>query len=267
MKLNNITIGTDPELFLFDTSTEKFRSAIEIVPGTKEMPWHPNELPNGFALQTDNVLVEFNVPAVNFEDEHTFIENILRMKNFIREFVKQYDTNLTIICQAAAMLPQEELNHPAALEFGCDPDFNCYTGKQNKRPEIKNPFLRSAGFHWHIGYQDSNLKDSIDLIRYMDLFMGVPSVLFDNDVRRRKLYGKAGAFRLQPYGVEWRVLSSYFLDRADLIAMMYRQLEKAIRAFEDNMPLPEPHVVRTAINHSDVELAKQLIEVYKLIEL
>lgn len=267
MKLNKITIGTDPELFLFDTDAETFKSAIGIVPGTKEDPWHPNELPEGFALQTDNVLVEFNVPAVKFEDEHTFIENIVRMKHYIREFVKQYDANLTTVCQAAALLPKEELETPGACLFGCDPDFNCYTGRQNRRPEPKNPLLRSAGFHWHVGFENANLKDSIQLIRYMDLFMGVPSVLFDTDIRRRRLYGKAGAFRLQPYGVEWRVLSSYFLDRADLIAMMYRQLAKAIQAFEDNLPLPEPIRVVNTINKSDITLAKQLIDQYKLIEL
>ena len=34
----------------------------------------------------------------------------------------------------------------------------------------------------------------------IDAYVGLPSILYDTDAERRKLYGKAGCFRLQPYG-------------------------------------------------------------------
>ena len=34
----------------------------------------------------------------------------------------------------------------------------------------------------------------------MDLFLGVPSILIDPDTERRKMYGKAGDYRLKEYG-------------------------------------------------------------------
>lgn len=264
MKLKHITIGTDPEMFLFDRATEEFKSAIGLIPGSKEAPYRPEDLDGGFGMQTDNVLIEFNVPAVELEHEHKFIGNISLMKRYIQDLIAKHNENYTIKCQASAYLPIEELSDPQACLFGCDPDYNCYTRAQNPSPVMEEITLRSAGFHWHVGFENPTLRDCIKLIRYMDLFMGVPSVIMDTDTKRRSLYGKAGAFRLQPYGVEWRVLSSYFVDNPELIAFMYKQLLRAIRAFEDNETLPTPSRVIRTINRSNVEAAKQLIEEFKI---
>lgn len=264
MKLKNATLGTDPEMFLFDTQTQKFKSAIDIIPGTKELPFRPDELDNGFGLQTDNVLIEFNIPPVSIDRPDLFIQNINTMKQYIQMWLNKYDQNYTTRCQASAYLDESELIDERACMFGCDPDFNCYTKKQNPSPQIKEPTLRSAGFHWHIGFENLTAKSCINLIRYMDLFMGIPSIILDTDVKRRLLYGKAGAFRFQPYGVEWRVLSSYFLQDDTTIGFMYQQLMKAIKAFEDNVALPAPRIVVNTINKSDINTAKTLIDMFHI---
>lgn len=54
--------------------------------------------------------------------------------------------------------------------------------------------------HIHIGYDNPTIDFSKLLIRYMDMYLGVPSVLIDTDVNRRKYYGNAGSFRLCAYG-------------------------------------------------------------------
>ena len=54
--------------------------------------------------------------------------------------------------------------------------------------------------HIHIGYDNNNIDASLRLVKYLDLYLGVPSVLKDKDKRRRSLYGKAGCFRLTSYG-------------------------------------------------------------------
>ena len=59
-------------------------------------------------------------------------------------------------------------------------------------------------------------------------------------------------------------MSSYFVDSPELIAFMYKQLLRAIKAFEDNETLPTPSRVIRTINRSNVEAAKQLIEEFKI---
>lgn len=109
------TIGTDPELFLFNNKTQKVISAIEKIPGCKAEPY-TKDLPEGFGLQTDNILAEFNVPPVQRESE--FVENIEFMKNIIRDMAKKFNENYDILCQASAKVPAKELKHPQAKEFG-----------------------------------------------------------------------------------------------------------------------------------------------------
>lgn len=57
--------------------------------------------------------------------------------------------------------------------------------------------------HIHVSYPRKSQSKSLRLIKYMDVFIGIPSVLLDSGedaVRRRELYGKAGCFRLTRYG-------------------------------------------------------------------
>lgn len=96
------------------------------------------------------------------------------------------------------------------------------------------------------------------------MYLGVPSVLKDSDTKRRSLYGKAGCFRLTPYGLEYRVLSSYFLSTKITLAWVWKGIVKAIDAHNEGSPLADPELVQKAINESDKELAEKLIKKYKL---
>lgn len=83
-------------------------------------------------------------------------------------------------------------------------------------------------FHIHVGYPKQNYETSVNIVKWMDVFLGVPSILLDEDTERRKLYGRAGAFRLQPWGVEYRVLSSYMMSTEHLIRYVYKQTMAAV---------------------------------------
>ena len=72
--------------------------------------------------------------------------------------------------------------------------------KANPKPKGTSTNLRSAGFHIHVGYENPDVDTSLSLVRYMDVFLGIPSVVKDKDKKRRSLYGKAGCFRLTDYG-------------------------------------------------------------------
>ena len=82
----------------------------------------------------------------------------------------------------------------------CDPDYCLYTQTQNYIARNPRSSLRSGGFHIHIGYPENNIDTSLAILRYIDAIVGLASIVYDTDVERRKLYGKAGCFRLTPYG-------------------------------------------------------------------
>ena len=257
------TIGSDPELFIFNTKTKKVVSAIDKIPGYKADPYTEG-LPEGFGLQTDNILAEFNIPPV--QKENDFVKNIEFMKDFIRNIVKAIDPNYDVLCQASSKVPLKELKHPQAQEFGCDPDYCIYKDGPNEVSPAAKTSLRSAGFHLHVGYPNNNIDTSITMLKYVDAFVGVPSIIYDTDVERRKLYGKAGCFRLTKYGFEYRTLSSYWLDNPSRLQFIWRQLQYALRAYAHGYKLPSESVVRDTINNNDVATAKTLIETFYLIK-
>lgn len=260
MELTNITIGSDPELFLINKKTKKVVSAIGIIPGEKGNPYRSDDMPEGFGLEIDNILAEFNIPPVKTKEE--FVNCINYMKNYIKDFVA--DKNLDILCTASMIVNKNQLNSPEAKLFGCSVDYNAYTESPNPKPKGENTNLRSAGFHIHIGYDNNNIDTSLKIVKYLDAYLGLPSVIKDTDTRRRSLYGKAGCFRLTNYGVEYRVLSAYFLQDDNTLAWVWDRVAKALCALNKNEVLPPSDAVQEAINTSDTKLALNIINTYNL---
>lgn len=259
----NITIGADPELFIFDYKTNKVVSAIGIIPGEKGKAYRPDGFKKGFGLQIDNILAEFNIPPVKKEDD--FVDYCLTMKNYIDEFVKKINPDYGVKCVASQHVDKELLNNPIAQQFGCSPDYNAYTMDANEPPLGAETDLRSTGFHIHIGYDNNDPRTSMELVKYLDITLGVSSVLIDPDVERRQLYGKAGCFRLTPYGVEYRVLSGYFLDNAKLLRLIFRLTQVAIDlCFIRHATLIDPELVINTINNGDKKSAQKILDHYRI---
>lgn len=273
MKNNtNITIGTDPELFIINTRTQKIVSAIPFIPGTKEKPFRPNIFTDGFAVQTDNVLAEFNIPPVqNVQDFITYLEV---MKEYIRQLVKQHNPDLDILCQASAELDPIELQSDQAKLFGCDPDFNVYTEDVNIAPKAKLQNLRTTGMHIHIGFEPTiSVDKKLLIIRLLDLYLGMPAILLDQDIKRRKLYGKAGCFRLTPYGLEYRVLSGYFLSNPKLMYWVFTNTHDALNDyfkmeeegdFSNYWEIMRKFNIEKIINTNDTETATTLCKLLQI---
>lgn len=263
MLITDITIGSDPELFIINEKTGKVVSSIGIIPGEKGEPWVGDDMPNGFGLETDNIVAEFNIPPAT--DGVSFINNIEYMKQYIDKFVKNINPDLGILCAASKSVDKSELQSPQAKMFGCDVDFNAYTQEPNPKPKGNRTNLRSCGFHIHVGYKDNNIDTSLMLVKYMDAYLGLTSLLKDPDKKRRSLYGKAGCFRLTPYGVEYRVLSSAMMKDVETLQFVWDQLIRAINAHNHYKNLPPEELVISAINDSDIELAKKLIKDFNLV--
>ncbi len=263
MLVTNITIGADPELFIINEKTGKVVSSIGLIPGEKGDPWVGEDMPSGFGLETDNIVAEFNIPPVT--DGVSFVNNIEYMKAYIDKFVKNINPDLGILCAASKSVDKSELQSPQAKLFGCDVDYNAYTQEPNPKPKGNRTNLRSCGFHIHVGYANNNIDTSLQLVKYMDAYLGLTSLLKDTDKKRRSLYGKAGCFRLTSYGVEYRVLSSTMMQDVPTLQFVWDQVQKAISAANNGKLLPPEEAVISAINDSDVALAKKLIKDFELI--
>lgn len=229
-------IGCDPELFVTVDGVPK--SAFGLVPGTKKDPF---KVPCG-AIQVDGMALEFNIDPAKTENE--FVTNIQTVMRQLRQHVPpKYKFHIvpsvTFNGNHLRVQPDE------AKELGCEPDFNAYTLKENPRPNSRTT-LRTASGHIHIGLEkNADVTKEEQLIKYavlakhLDLFLGLRSLEWDKDQTRRRLYGNPGAFRLKPYGMEYRVLSNGWLNRESLVRFIYQQTIRCVTDLKTNGALSD----------------------------
>ncbi len=256
-KIENITLGTDPEVFLNDKKG-KIISSIGIIEGTKN---EPSPIGNGCHIQTDNILTEYCIPPCSTPEEmYNYIQYCFDYTN-----KKVEEKGLSVKVLASADINPDQLNSDEAKLFGCSPDFNVWLQNINLPPD-NNTNLRSCGGHIHIGYSNPNEVTSEEIIRALDLFLGVPSMQIDKDTERRKLYGKAGAFRFKDYGVEYRVLSNFWISDINNIGWVFEQVNRAVEFLnKGNSALTDKDDIVKAINNNDKEAQEHLIQKYNLV--
>lgn len=220
MKVQNFTIGADPELFLEKNGS--IISAEGIIGGTKHEPKPISD--NGHAIQEDNVMVEFNIPPSNSVEE--FVDNINYVKDHLNTLCS-IKPGMKLNYSVSHEFDPEVLKSEQASTFGCEPSFNAYLKKRNPRPS-SNTNWRSCGGHIHIGYDNPDHKTTELIIFAMDMVLGLQSLSMDSDTIRKKSYGKAGEFRFKPFGCEYRVLSNFWIENDDLITWAYESTAMAI---------------------------------------
>lgn len=269
-KYANILIGADVEVFLQNKETKEIISAEGYIKGTKDEPFCFDEANPFFATSLDNVLAEFSIPpARTVQEFKAFIEKSLGYIN--NNIPKDFCT----VALPSARLNGKYLRTKQAKLFGCEPDYNAYHGHENLRPDAKDKNLRSAGGHIHIGYDDPaqfnqwnylGYPEHTDLIKALDLFIGVPSVIMEPDNKRKELYGKAGAFRPKSYGVEYRTVSNFYLGKPELIDWVFNAAQEAIVWLNANNEIDNvlAEAIQSTINNNDKEQAQQLINHFNL---
>jgi hypothetical protein len=236
MAKRSFTIGCDPEFFLKERESGKLISAIPFVEGTKH---EPQPLPKGGNIQRDNVAVEVATDPADSADG--FVQNI---KNCLTEAVNVLPEGAEIVALPSANFDADQLEHEEAQQFGCDPDFDAWDVSMNESPCATDASFRSCGAHIHVGTngKDGNeflleFDGKIDTIRAMDCVHGIISTILDNSedaIARRQLYGKPGAHRPKDeYGVEYRVLSNYWLKSPVTVMMMYHLTQDVLDIVRD----------------------------------
>lgn len=259
-----ITIGADPEFFL--QKDGDFVSAHGLIPGTKK---NPLPVEKG-AVQVDGIALEFNIdPASSYEEFQGNLDQVLgALLKMVPDFQPLQEVSVVLSEDVKKTIPKE------ALIIGCNSDIDAYEEEENPTPDQDNP-VRAAGGHIHIGgiftagdTKITQWRTAMRLSRLMDKYVGVYSLLWDDDTFRRQIYGKAGACRLKPYGLEYRCLSNAWLFKRPITEFVFNGTMEAVEALLRGEDV-ESHLYREIINSADVdneffrnnEIAKHLKEV------
>ena len=233
-------LGADPELFL-KTVDGKFISAHDLVPGNKR---DPHKVKDG-AIQPDGLAAEFNIDAVDYNDFSAFDSKLTSVIKQLKDVVGP-DVNFALA--PSAQFDAEYYNSlpDAAKELGCDPDFCAYSEDPfaaNPRPDGASG-LRSAAGHLHIGWgadiptdHPDHIAICRDFIKQLDCYVGLAMTTFDTDTERRKLYGKAGAYRPKSYGVEYRTPSNAWIASRARRQFIHSMVSSAITNMQTSNPI------------------------------
>lgn len=253
-----LKIGSDPEMFLFDTDTNKPVSAVGIIPGTKKNPY---KISDNESVQLDNVALEFNVKPS--ESPNEFMESLYRCYDFINGHLSKL-RNSNVISKGttykiipSAEFDDDQLKSISASRFGCDPDFNAWFGSINN-PPMPGGNLRTCGGHIHLGL-DTSAEDYFDkerLIRLMDKNVGIYCSMICGDDKRRTMYGQAGSYRSKSYGIEYRTPSNAWISKDEHVFKVFGLVEKSIEEYNEG--LDAGMEVMHAINSEEKELIRNI---------
>lgn len=171
--------------------------------------------------------------------------------------------------------------------FGCAPSKNIYKNVSGIKIDAVDPskyLTRAAGGHIHIGkYENADVadafaKDHERVVEMLDIICGNTCVLVDRNPankERRKLYGKAGEYRLPEHGLEYRTLSNFWLTSYPLMSLATGLARFAVQLMSDNRIMPgtkekckeifyreftsavKQKNVHNAINNNDFDLAAE----------
>lgn len=204
----------------YKPKSNKIIPCVGIFPGTKEKPHQPKGWDEGYAVQEDNVMLEFNVPATSTSD--TFFNTIKHAKLLVNDLCRTKKLKVLWHQSEHAFL-KKDLTSVQARTFACDPDLDAYTGgiQRQSPPDFGN--LRTCGGHLHVG-GDFNCPDFV-VVLFLEMTLANyfgPQFILDNKSKRQMWYGRPGVYRSKPYGIEYRTLSNAWVSNDMYIADIAR---------------------------------------------
>jgi hypothetical protein len=167
---------------------------------------------HGYTYQEDNAALEFNIPPQT---------SISGFNGAIISALSWLSTSLlgpkklTTSTNVTLTLDGTTNRDPRAGAIGCSPDYDPYDSTLPRWQREPLGILalgnkRHAGGHIHIAYNTDRMPAYV-AAQFLDLHLGLPCVAHDKQGARRKLYGLPGLHRPKAYGVEYRVLSNFWL--------------------------------------------------------
>lgn len=270
--------GSDPEFFLRNVETGKIESAIGII---KRDKYNPIMLNKDTGFYFDNCQAEFTIrPAFSKEDfVSSFRDSLTLIHNY---FENEHNGKYEMAIQASHSFEEEEIDNEEAMKIGCTPEF-CADSVSMVTPPDFSGTLRSSGGHLSMGRADFeemykkgidrsnlillNFQSRIDLAKLLDYYVGVSFTLLDNDptsIARRSIYGQPSSHRCPKFGLEYRVLSCYWISSPKLVELIYDlsefAIQKLIKNEENEVFAVDKKLVNACIKENNKELAAEIID-------
>lgn len=252
-------IGSDPEIFLVDKTTDTIIPAFEFLPSkdlAKNRPYW------------DGFQAEFNTVARSCHEE--LADSMQYHLAALSGMARAVFPNAVFTHKPVLQIPDEIMAKASDkyVAFGCSPSLNAYGEKPLQMSAPRELPYRFAGCHIHFG--DSTIVNKeiapAPLVKAIDAVLGPVMTLLLQGLEspiRRQFYGKAGEYRLPKHGLEYRVPSSallvhpvaYFLlfdtARAAFHYAHIAPLENWFQSSEDN--------ARAIINDLDFDAARRVM--------
>lgn len=249
-----ITIGTDAEVFVKDLSTGEIQASQGVVKGSKTKPFKTK---HGF-VQRDNVLAEVNTKPA--KTETAFIKGVKGVLGDLSSILEEHGKIIDI--SSSHIMDLKYLDHFEASRFYCSRTFNCWDLDEIIKPSVAAAGqLRTASGDIHIGLDFTSMEDQLLLARMCEIHIGLPSIAWDKDSRRRSIYGRAGTFRPKEYGIEYKVPSNFWLANTGRMGWMFRAA-KTSAMYYHTINIPEsliPDIIDT-INNCNAGRARELCD-------
>lgn len=264
-----LTIGSDPEFMIAQEG--RITCAIPVLEHSKydRIPLTPDKMDT---IYYDGAMAECTIrPSYSTEETvENFRQLVTKAANLLAA------KRAKILATASHTFEDKDLTHEDARQAGCNPEMCAYEISMVDPPVLQQTNFRSAGGHIHIGRVDADnpattflTQDNnslIAVVRAMDYYVGVAFTYLENDpsaIARKELYGRAGRHRPTQYGVEYRVLSNYWVSHPKLVAFADKLTRFAVGKAEENQDIwqnIENKDVIDIINSGSVENALSFAE-------
>jgi len=228
--------GSDPEFVIKRPTGEVISApkAMQLIPKLEKVRLPKIKTRYGLVFP-DNANLEMSINPGSTKQE--VIDITTNLFKITKNMLSDAEEGMSIHTIPALEYSKEQLDHPICKVFGCEPDFNIFNNSRNVIPEgaAESPF-RTCGGHVHIspsGSKESNFFDTFEGVqsvgKHFELLIGASAVGFldktPEAALRKNLYGKAGAHRLKPYGIECRSQSNYWYKHPKLVEYMFDSVE------------------------------------------
>lgn len=271
-----VTFGTDPEIFFTNQKGEVI-GAEKVLP--KEGVWQMEQDyadPTGKTLRKiykhaiiDGIAGELNPQPATCRQ--TFSRNLQMSFKYLQDHLTKTKQDVVISFARSVTISEHEMAalSPESQQLGCSPSLNAYGDFAMPVLTPENMYIRSAGGHLHFSGADTKTIELFKtkpqhVVRILDIILGNTCVLLDKDpgnATRRVMYGRAGEYRLPSHGLEYRVLSNFWLIRYTVLSLVTSLARFAIMIADDEkasaelLDMVNLGKIQEAINTNDYEMA------------
>jgi len=270
LPFHSVFSGTDPEVFAVNGKGQVLPAWTFLMPKEKALKKAQGHyaLPHTVATFVDGVQGEFCPPANEcLETLHDGIQAGLKV---ILESARLVEPTARLTIQNTIALPVEFLKAATdeQIQFRCSPSYNIYRDPGEPTPNPRMYPYRFAGGHIHFGLKrNPSIPVISELIRGLDAILGVAGVSLAAGIdtaERRTMYGRAGEFRTPKHGIEYRVLSNFWLSHPAISHLVFELARVSVRVAYSGLFRTcwehKEEETREVINSNNVSGARKILE-------